>query len=390
MRVARVSRGFPARGGFATCLLLTCAPCFESFSFSSAPFSLSLCSSLIKPSSLWGLFLVGCSVSLGVFDPRVVPPYLSLLGACLCPSAHGGLASSSHSIPPSPWGPALLFPVAPTQSVLLAPSGALGGLPGSLLCLPPGSGSSSFHGSLWFWCGASAPFHASPTLSLSSAPWLFHRLLPPVSSVLPLLDSSLLCSLASWLVLGSVIQVLVETGPSSSAGVVSSASSSCLRGPLGCLLLLSTRGLPLVSVSLRVFQALRQVLFFSLVLQAFLSVSLHPVSVWSCFLGLLSFRSAVVPCSLIPLRCLPFHRLVTGPVWSQGFLYLSTLGPQYPPVVLRRLPSVRRSSLGYGPTRSLSLLRLFSPFLGGAALRAFLLFGFWSPLGSPSRLRMPI
>ena len=36
-------------------------------------------------------------------------------------------------------------------------------------------------------------------------------------------------------------------------------------------------------------------LFFSLVFQASLPVSLHPVSVWSCFLGLLSFRSAVVP-----------------------------------------------------------------------------------------------
>ena len=112
------------------------------------------------------------------------------------------------------------FPVAPTQSVLPALSGALGGLPGFLLCLPPGSGLSSFHGSLWFWHGASAAFHAGPTLSLSLAPWLFHRILPPVSSVLPLLDSSLLCSLASWLVLGSAFQVLVETGPSSSAGVV--------------------------------------------------------------------------------------------------------------------------------------------------------------------------
>ena len=33
-------------------------------------------------------------------------------------------------------------------------------------------------------------------------------------------------------------------------------------------------------------------------------------------------------------------------------------------MVLRGLPSVRRPSLGYGPTRSLSLLRLFGPFLG--------------------------
>ena len=42
------------------------------------------------------------------------------------------------------------FPVAPSQSVLPALSGSLGGLPGSLLCLPPGYGSSCFHGSLWF------------------------------------------------------------------------------------------------------------------------------------------------------------------------------------------------------------------------------------------------
>ena len=105
-------------------------------------------------------------------------------------------------------------------------------------------------------------------------------------------------------------------------------------------------------------------LFFSLVIQAFLSLSLHPVSVWSCFLGLLSFRSAVVPGSLITLRYLLLRHLVTGPVWSQGFLYLSMLGCQCPSVVLCHLPSVRRSSLGYSPTRSLSLLRLFGPFLG--------------------------
>ena len=58
---------------------------------------------------------------------------------------------------------------------------------------------------------------------------------------------------------------------------------------------------------------------------------------------------AVVPGSLIPLRCLTFRHLVTVPVWSQGFLYLSRLSPPYPSVVLRCLPSVRRPSLGYGP-----------------------------------------
>ena len=72
----------------------------------------------------------------------------------------------------------------------------------------------------------------------------------------------------------------------------------------------------------------------------------------------------MVPGSLVPLRYLPLRLLVPvpsgwGPVWSRGFLYLSKLGPQCPSVVLHRRPS-----LGYGPTRSLSLLRLFGPFLG--------------------------
>ena len=55
-----------------------------------------------------------------------------------------------------------------------------------------------------------------------------------------------------WLILGSAFQVVVEAGPSS-ACVVSSASSSCLQGALRCRLLLSTRGLPLVSFSWSVF-----------------------------------------------------------------------------------------------------------------------------------------
>ena len=64
----------------------------------------------------------------------------------------------------------------------------------------------------------------------------------------------------------------------------------------------------------------------------------------------------MVPVSLLTLRCLLLRLLVTGIVWSPGFFCLSTMGPQCPSVVVRRLPSVRRSSLGCGPTRSLSLL----------------------------------
>ena len=209
--VLRGVSGFQAHGVLDTCLLLTGAPGFGSFSFSSAP--LSICFSLFQPSYLWGLFLVGCGVCLWCLRPSSCASLFFFLRRLFISLRFlRGLAYSCRSIPFLRWGPALLFPIAPAQSVLPALSGALGGFTGSLLCLPPGSGSSSFLGSLWFWLGVSAPFHAGPPLGLSSAPWLFHRFLPPVSSVLPLFDFSLLCYLASWLVLGSSFQVLVEPG----------------------------------------------------------------------------------------------------------------------------------------------------------------------------------
>ena len=209
--VLRGVRGFPARGEFATCLLLTGAPGFGSFSFSSAP--LSLCSFLIQPSSIWGLFLVGCGVCLWCLRPsscaslsffvRRLFVSLQFLGGwrpvVALSRLRGGVQLFCF-----PWRPHV------RSSSSVRGVGWSSWL--SLLCLPPGSGSSSFHGSLWFWRGASASFHVGPTLGLSSAPWLFHRILPPVSSVLPLLDSSLLCSLASWLVLGSAFQVSWRRG----------------------------------------------------------------------------------------------------------------------------------------------------------------------------------
>ena len=90
----------------------------------------------------------------------------------------------------------------------------------------------------------------------------------------------------------------------------------------------------------------------------------------------------MVPSSLIPLWCLTLCRLVTVPVWSQGLLYLSWLSPPYPSVVLRRLPSVCRPSLGYSPPFSFSSPSLWS-VLEGAALRSFLLLAFWSSLSLP-------
>ena len=66
-------------------------------------------------------------------------------------------------------------------------------------------------------------------------------------------------------------------------------------------------------------------------------------------------------------------------------MWLGWFRPPYSSVVLRRLPTVRWPSLDYGLTRSLSLLRLFGPFLGALLSELSSFFTFWSPLGSPFR-----
>ena len=174
VRVARVSCGAFVEGSLPACFwsaLQVSGP------FRSPPplsLSLSLCSSLIQPSSLWGLFLVGCGVclwcprpsscaSLSFFVRRLFVS-LRFLGGWRPVVALSRLRGGVQLF---------CFPVAPAQSVLPALSGVLGGLPGSFLCLPPGSGSSSFHGSLWFWRGASATFHARPLFGpLAVSPYL--------------------------------------------------------------------------------------------------------------------------------------------------------------------------------------------------------------------------
>ena len=91
--------GFWARGWFAACLLLAGAPGFRSL-FVLRPFlSLSAlpCSSL---SSIWGQALsAAVSVLLGPSTLEFVPPYLSLLGACLCPSGSSGVGVRSSLYP---------------------------------------------------------------------------------------------------------------------------------------------------------------------------------------------------------------------------------------------------------------------------------------------------
>ena len=262
----------------------------------------------------------------------------------------------------------LCFPLAPSQSVLPVLSGALGGLPGSLFCLPPGCGSSCLHCSLW-WFGASATIHAGPSPGLSSASWLFHHFFPRVLSVFTLLDSRLLCSLASWLVLGSSFPVLVALRLPSIRGSLF-GFLICLRGPLGCILLLSPRGLPLVSVSWGVLQALR--MFFW---PSYPSVS-----------GL--FKSGAVsgvPGSLFHLRCLTFHRIVCVPVCPRGSYGLDGF-------VLRTLRWCSVVSLlfvGLLLVLVRPILFLFSvsfcPFLGALLSELSSFLAFWSPLGSPFR-----
>ena len=90
------------------------------------------------------------------------------------------------------------------------------------------------------------------------------------------------------------------------------------------------------------------------------------------FLGLLSFRRLWFPV-LSSLAVSHFSPPCLSSCLSQGFLWLGWLRPPYSSVVICRLPSVRRPSLGFGPNHSISFLRLFLSVLGGAALRAFLL-----------------
>ena len=177
----------------------------------------------------------------------------------------------------------------------------------------------------------------------------------------------------------------METGPSSSAEVVSSASSSCLRSPLGCLLLLSTCGLPLVSVSYG-FSRPSGRCCFSLF---FFRPSCPSVSIlyrsgavffWaSCPLGEPWFPVLWSPCGVSRFAALS---LVLSGRRDSCILVRWVLS------TLRWCSTVSLLFVGLLLVRVQPVLFLFSVssvISWGAALRAFLLFGFWSPLGSPFR-----
>ena len=177
------------------------------FSFSSARISLSPCSFLLHPSRLWGLFLVPLVSVFYAVVARVIPRSFSCgmlvdFAQFLC----GYLPVCSF--PPSWWGPAIGVFLGALSVHSSGLSGALSGLPGSLLCLPPGYGSSSFAVPCGL-VGASATFHA--TLRSASL-WLLGCSTVSslgVSLVCAFIPSRLLCSLASWLVLVSSCSVLV-------------------------------------------------------------------------------------------------------------------------------------------------------------------------------------
>ena len=257
-----------------------------------------------------------------------------------------GVVFRFRSIPPSWWGPTLLFSrgALPVRS-----SGSVRGIGWSSWLSPlpaPGYGSSCFHGSLWFGLVLQLPSMRAPRLA---------SLRPFGYSTVSYLGSRRYV-LSSTLVFSVTLPVGSSWAPLSrfswswgflQSGVVSSASWSCLRGPLECIfLLLSPRGLPLVSVSWFFFQALRMLQVFSLVLLAFLSVGLQPVSVWSCFLGLLSFRLLWFPVLSYPCGVSHFAALSL-------FLFV-------PGILVAWLVS---SSVLFGGAPSLG--RMFGPSCGG-------------------------
>ena len=312
-----------------------CALFVEFFDAPSSPLHPVLLSwsSLLQPSRLWGLFVVGSGVCLWCHRHLCCASLSFLMDACLYPSGSWGL-SSGFALSRFRGGVQLFcFPVAPSQSVLPDLSGALGGLPGSLLCLPPGYGSSCFHGSLWFGLVLQLPSMRAPRLAslrplgystgsylgsrryVLSSTLVFSVTLPVGSSWAPLSRFSW-----SWGFLQSV--------------VVFSASWSCLRGPLECIfLLLSPRGLPLVSVSCFFFPGPPCVtgflLFFWPSCPSVSSLCQSGAVFWaSCPFGCCGSRfSHPLAVSHISPPCL-------CSCLSQGFLWLGWFRPPYSSVVL--------------------------------------------------------
>ena len=165
------------------------------------------------------------------------------------------------------------------------------------------------------WCFSYLP--CGPYARPLFGPLLFHRFFPRVSSVCTLLASRLLCSLASWLVLSYSFPVLVElrlppTRVSLFGLLVLPWGSSWVHPPplpswlAPCVYFLGGfPGPPYFTGFLSYSSGLP-------VRRCPACVSLE------LFSGPLVLLAAVVPGSLIPLRCLTFRRLVSVPVCPRG------------------------------------------------------------------------
>ena len=153
---------------------------------------------------------------------------------------------------------------------------------------------------------------------LSSAPQVFTRVMALVSSIIHRHGFHCLRYLDDWLVLGSTFQELVRAMDfllwlCRLLGIIVNHSKSSLV-PTQTLDYL---GMTLVTSPSRVFPTLKRIQKLSLLLQAFLSDRLHPVSVWRSLLGMMS---AIVPGSCLRMRSLQLRLNAPGPLLVDGDL----------------------------------------------------------------------
>ena len=205
----------------------------------------------------------------------------------------------------------------------------------------------------------------------------------PISSIMHRHGFRLLRYLDDWLVLGSTFQDLVRARDfllwlCRHLGVIVNLPKSSLVQTQT----LDYLGMTLETFPLRVFPTLKRVQKFSLLLQAFLSDRLQPVSVWRSLLGMMSSMSAIVPGSRLRMRSLQLRLNAAGPLllddllvsWDDGCLR-----------DLRWWSGDCHLLVGFSLGDYLPDLCLFSDASDqgwGAALGDLHLSGLWSPLCS--------
>ena len=198
----------------------------------------------------------------------------------------------------------------------------------------------------------------------------------PISSIMHRHGFRLLRYLDDWLVLGSTFQDLVRARNfllwlCRHLGVIVNLLKSSL---------VQTQTLDYLGITLETFPL--RVQKFSLLLQAFLSERLQPVSVWRSLLGMMLSMSAIVPGSWLRMRSLQLCLNAAGPLllddllvsWDDGCLR-----------DLRWWSGDCHLLVGFSLGNYLPDLCLFSDASDqgwGAALGDLHLSGLWSPLCS--------